>query len=120
MFPHGLLSTPRGLPGIPKGPAMASQGFPRAAQATLTDPLRAPETPQEPQRPTKAPPKGSQEPRAAQKTPKGGAGEGGCAQNMHIPMVFRVVFVCYRFRPGLTCPLGAAQTDIERFVIVIH
>ena len=38
----------------------------------------------------------------------------------YIIYIYIYVFVCYRFRPGLTCPLAAAQTGIERFVIVIH
>ena len=75
-----LPSTPRGLPGIPKGPAMASQGFPRATQGTHKDRLRAPRghprPPKSPQGPPRLPPRGPQEPRAAQKTPKGGPGEG--------------------------------------------
>ena len=103
---HGLPRVPKSHPGDP-------QGSPEG-------PKRAPETPQEPPRPPEAPPKGSPGAKGRPKDSQGRSWGGVCAQNLYILIVFRVVFVCYRFRPGLTCPLGAAQTGIERFVIVIH
>ncbi len=113
--PEGSQGSPRGPPWPPKG----SQGPPRGPQGSPEGPKRAPETPQEPPSPPEAPPKGSPGAKGRTKDSQGRSWGGVCAQNMYILIVFRVVFVCYRFRPGLTCPLGAAQTGIECFVIVI-
>ncbi len=118
---------PRCFPMVSRAPPEGSQGLPRVPKSHPGDPQgspegpkRAPETPQEPQSIPEAPPKGSPGAKGRPKDSQGRSWGGGCAQNMHILIVFRVVFVCYRFRPGLTCPLGAARTGIEQFVIVIH
>ncbi len=103
---HGLPRVPKRHPGDPQG--------------SPENPKRAPETPQESQRPPKAPPRGSPGAKGRPKDSQRRSRAVGCAQNMRILIVSRVVFVCYRFRPGLTCPLGAARTGIERFVTVIH
>ena len=117
---------PEHPPGAPRDPQGSRHGLPRVPKSHPGDPQgspegpkRAPETPQEPQRPPEAPPKGSPGAKGRPKDSQGRSWGGGCAQNMHILIVFRVVFVCYRARPGLTCPLGAAEAAIERFVIVI-
>ena len=119
--------TPEHSPRAPRDPRGSRRGLPRVPkrhpgdpQGSPENPKRAPETPQESQRPPKAPPRGSPGAKRRPKDSQRRSRAGGCAQNMRILIVFRVVFVCYRFRPGLTCPLGAAQTGIERFVIVIH